>query len=39
MKPRKIDIGTGSDRQEHAAIGSEPQPASQQTVEAQAENA
>jgi molecular chaperone IbpA len=39
MKPRKIDIGTGSDRQERPAIGGEPQPASRQTVEAEAENA
>jgi molecular chaperone IbpA len=41
MKPRKIDIGGGSEtRAERSAIGGgDQQPASQQTVEAEAENA
>ena len=40
MKPKKINVGTGSEqRQDAAAIGSDWQPASQQTVNAQAENA
>ena len=40
MKPRKINIGGGADRQERSAIGSrEQKPASEQTVDAQAENA
>jgi molecular chaperone IbpA len=39
MKPRKIDIGTGSQqRQQRSAIGGE-RPASEQTVDAEAENA
>ena len=39
MKPKKIDIG-GSQRQERSAIGSdEQQPASRQTVDAEAEHA
>ena len=38
MKPRKINIG-GSERQERSAIGGAEQPASQQTVDAEAENA
>jgi molecular chaperone IbpA len=38
MKPRKINIG-GSERQERSAIGSGDQPASRQTVDAEAENA
>jgi molecular chaperone IbpA len=37
MKPKKIDIG-GSERSERSAIGSD-QPASKQTVEAEAEHA
>ena len=41
MKPKKINIGSGSEaRQERSAIGGgEPKPASQQTVDAEAENA
>ena len=40
MKPRKINIGSGSEqRQERSAIGGGDQPASKQTVDAQAENA
>ena len=41
MKPRKIDIGSGAQREERSAIGSAEQkkPASQQTVDAQAEHA
>jgi molecular chaperone IbpA len=38
MKPRKIDIGR-SQQQERSAIGGGEQPASQQTVDAEAENA
>ena len=38
MKPRKIDIG-GSQREERSAIGGGDQPASRQTVNAEAENA
>ena len=38
MKPKKINIG-GSEREERSAIGGEQKPASQQTVEAEAENA
>ena len=38
MKPRKINIG-GSEREERSAIGGGEQPASQQTVDAEAENA
>jgi molecular chaperone IbpA len=39
MKPRKIDIGGGSERQERSAIGGGDQPASKQTVDAEAEHA
>ena len=40
MKPRTIKIGSGSDRrEERSSIGGEPRPASQQTVNAEAENA
>jgi molecular chaperone IbpA len=40
MKPTKISIGSGSEeRQERSAIGGDWQPASQQTVTAEAENA
>lgn len=40
MKPRKVKIGSGSDRrEERSAIGGEQRPASQQTVNADAENA
>ncbi|HEU4704488.1 MAG TPA: Hsp20 family protein, partial [Sphingomicrobium sp.] len=44
MKPRKIDIGSGSEqRRERSAIGSgdaqQGQPASKQTVDAEAEHA
>jgi molecular chaperone IbpA len=40
MKPKKINIGTGSDqRQEQSAIGGNWQPASQQTVNAESEDA
>ena len=40
MKPRKIDIGSGSEaRRERPAIGGEQQPAAKQTVDAEAENA
>ncbi|HKX92600.1 MAG TPA: Hsp20 family protein [Sphingomicrobium sp.] len=38
MKPKKIDIG-GSAREERSAIGGNGQPASKQTVEAEAEHA
>ena len=38
MKPKKIDIG-GSQRTQRSAIGRKDQPASQQTVEAEAEHA
>ena len=38
MKPRKIDIGGSAGRSERSAIGSD-QPASRQTVDAEAENA
>jgi molecular chaperone IbpA len=38
MKPKKIDIG-GSERQERSAIGRGDQPASKQTVDADAERA
>ena len=38
MKPKKIDIG-GSQRTQRSAIGKKDQPASQQTVEAEAEHA
>ena len=38
MKPRKISIG-GSEQQERSAIGGGEQPASRQTVDAQAEKA
>src|SRR5690349_8335724 len=38
MKPRKIDIGGSARRSERSAIGSD-QPASRQTVDAEAENA
>ena len=37
MKPRKIDIGSGSERT--AIRGGGRQPASEQTVDAEAENA
>ena len=39
MKPRKIDIGGSQPQQERSAIGGGEQPASQQTVDAEAENA
>ena len=41
MKPKKINIGSGSEaRQDRSAIGGgEPNPASRQTVDAEAENA
>lgn len=39
MKPRKISIGGGSERQERSAIGGGDQAASRQTVDAQAETA
>ena len=38
MKPKKINIG-GSQREERSAIGGGDQPASKQTVDAEAENA
>jgi molecular chaperone IbpA len=38
MKPKKIDIG-GTERQERSAIGGGEQPASKQTVDAEAEHA
>src|SRR3982751_3662792 len=38
MKPKKINIGE-SERQERSAIGGNEQPASRQTVDAEAENA
>ena len=38
MKPKKINIG-GSERQERSAIGTGNQPASEQTVDAEAEHA
>src|SRR5919112_4448545 len=38
MKPRKINIGSGSSREEQSAIGGE-HPASEQTVDAEAEHA
>ena len=40
LKPRKINIGGAAERKERSAIGSrEQKPASEQTVDAQAENA
>ena len=39
MKPKKINIGGSQDQPQHDRIGSGEQPASQQTVEAQAEHA
>ena len=39
MKPRKINIGGSQPQQERSAIGGGEQPASQQTVDAEAENA
>ena len=39
MKPRKIDIGGSQPQQERSAIGGGDQPASDQTVDAQAEHA
>ncbi len=40
MKPRKINVGSGSDaRRERSAIGGGDQPASNQTVDAEAEHA
>jgi hypothetical protein len=38
MKPKKISIG-GSEREERSAIGGGQQPASKQTVDAEAETA
>jgi molecular chaperone IbpA len=38
MKPKKISIGGGAEREERSAIGSD-QPASKQTVDAEAEHA
>jgi hypothetical protein len=38
MKPRKIDIG-GGERSGRSAIGKKDRPASEQTVEAEAEHA
>ena len=38
MKPKKINIG-GSERGDHSAIGTGQQPASEQTVDAEAEHA
>ena len=39
MKPRKIDIGGSQSQQERSAIGGGDQPASDQTVDAEAEHA
>ena len=40
MKPKKINIGSGSEaRQDRSAIGGGEQPASRQTVDAEAEHA
>jgi molecular chaperone IbpA len=39
MKPKKIDIGSGAGRKERSAIGGGDQPASKQTVDAEAEKA
>ena len=39
MKPRKIDIGGSQSQQERSAIGGGGQPASNQTVDAEAEHA
>jgi molecular chaperone IbpA len=39
MKPKKIEIGGGSQREERSAIGGREQPASKQTVDAEAETA
>ena len=39
MKPRKINIGGTEGREERSAIGGGKRPASEQTLEAQAENA
>ena len=39
MKPRKIDIGSGEQKQGRSAIGGGDKPASQQTVNAEAEHA
>jgi hypothetical protein len=40
MKPRKIDIGGSAGREERSAIGGgERKPASEQTVDAEAEHA
>ena len=40
MKPKKINIGSGSEaRQDRSAIGGGDQPASRQTVDADAEHA
>ena len=39
MKPKKISIGGGEQRQERSAIGGGDQPASKQTVDAEAEHA
>jgi molecular chaperone IbpA len=37
MKPKKIEIGGGSERKERSAIGGGEQPASKQTLDAEAE--
>ena len=39
MKPRKIDIGASSKREDRSAIGSDQKPAGEQTVDAEAEHA
>ena len=39
MKPRKIDIGSAAGSKERSAIGGGEKPASEQTVDAEAENA
>jgi molecular chaperone IbpA len=39
MKPRKIDIGSGEQKQDRSAIGGGDKPASEQTVNAEAEHA
>lgn len=39
MKPKKINIGGGAQTEERSAIGGGDKPASQQTVDAEAENA
>ena len=39
MKPRKIDIGSGAQREERSAIGGSEKIAAKQTVDAEAENA